>query len=57
VHPYANLGHRPRKAFVIQLKEARAEWHRRHSSTLSNRKEAGEAPAGTQVGKEWLDEK
>jgi len=28
--PAANLGHTPRKEFVIQLDEARAEWRRRH---------------------------
>jgi len=28
--PKANLGHAPRKEFVIQLDEARAEWRRRH---------------------------
>jgi hypothetical protein len=27
--PYANLGHPPRQAFIIQLQEARAEWKRR----------------------------
>jgi hypothetical protein len=27
--PQANLGKLPRKAFVIQLEEARAEWKRR----------------------------
>jgi hypothetical protein len=27
--PRANLGKPPRKAFVIQLEEARAEWRRR----------------------------
>lgn len=27
--PEANLGKSPRKAFVIQLREARAEWKRR----------------------------
>ena len=28
--PYANLGKPPLEAFVIQLREARAEWRRRH---------------------------
>jgi hypothetical protein len=28
--PEANLGHPPRDAFVIQLREARAEWKRRN---------------------------
>ena len=28
--PKANLGHAPREEFVIQLKEARTEWRRRH---------------------------
>jgi len=28
--PYANLGKPPLDAFVIQLREARAEWRRRH---------------------------
>jgi hypothetical protein len=28
--PGANLGQPPRKVFVIQLNEARAEWRRRH---------------------------
>jgi hypothetical protein len=27
--PQANLGKSPRKAFVVQLEEARAEWKRR----------------------------
>jgi hypothetical protein len=31
--PKANLGQPPREAFVIQLKEARAEWRRRHPKT------------------------
>jgi len=30
--PYANLGQPPRKPFVLQLKAARAEWHRRLST-------------------------
>jgi hypothetical protein len=30
--PYADLGHPPRKAFMLQLAEARAEWRRRHRS-------------------------
>ena len=28
--PYANLGKPPLEAFVIQQREARAEWRRRH---------------------------
>jgi hypothetical protein len=28
--PQANFGEPPREAFVIQLREARVEWHRRH---------------------------
>jgi len=28
--PEANFGKPPREVFVIQLKEARAEWRRRH---------------------------
>jgi hypothetical protein len=28
--PQANFGKPPREVFVIQLKEARAEWRRRH---------------------------
>ena len=28
--PEANLGKPPRETFVIQLREARAEWRRRH---------------------------
>jgi hypothetical protein len=28
--PEANLGKPPRKAFVIQLREVREEWRRRH---------------------------
>jgi hypothetical protein len=28
--PWANLGQPPREPFVLQLKEARAEWRRRH---------------------------
>ena len=32
--PEANLGKEPRKAFVIQLREAVEEWHRRHSTSL-----------------------
>jgi hypothetical protein len=28
--PKASFGEPPREAFVIQLKEARAEWRRRH---------------------------
>ena len=28
--PYANMGKPPLEAFVIQLREARAEWRRRH---------------------------
>jgi hypothetical protein len=28
--PVANLGNPPKEAFVIQLREARAEWRRRH---------------------------
>jgi hypothetical protein len=31
--PKANLGQPPREAFVIQLREARAEWRRRHPKT------------------------
>jgi hypothetical protein len=31
--PYANLGKPPLEAFVIQLREARAEWRRRHPKT------------------------
>jgi hypothetical protein len=31
--PYANLGHPPRKAFMLQLVEARAEWRRRHAES------------------------
>ena len=27
--PYANLGQSPREEFVVQLREARAEWRRR----------------------------
>lgn len=29
--PLANFGHPPREAFLIQLREARAEWRRRKS--------------------------
>jgi hypothetical protein len=28
--PYANLGQPPREVFVIQLREAKLEWRRRH---------------------------
>ena len=28
--PYANMGKRPLEAFLIQLRQARAEWRRRH---------------------------
>jgi hypothetical protein len=28
--PYANVGHPPRKAFVMQLEGGSAEWRRRH---------------------------
>jgi hypothetical protein len=31
--PYANLGKPPLEAFAIQLREARAEWRRRHPKT------------------------
>jgi hypothetical protein len=31
--PDGNFGQPPRKVFVEQLKEARAEWRRRHSPT------------------------
>ena len=31
--PYANLGKPPLEAFIIQLREARAEWRRRHPKT------------------------
>ena len=31
--PYANLGKSPLEPFVIQLREARAEWRRRHPKT------------------------
>jgi hypothetical protein len=31
--PYANLGKPPLEAFVIQLREARAEWRRLHPKT------------------------
>jgi hypothetical protein len=31
--PYANLGKPPLEAFVIQLREARAEWRRRRPKT------------------------
>jgi hypothetical protein len=30
--PKANLGQPPREPFVIQLREARAEWRRRHNT-------------------------
>ena len=33
--PYANLGHPPRKPFVMQLEAARAEWRRRHGQESS----------------------
>ena len=31
VSPTANMGKPPLPTFVLQLEEARAEWHRRHS--------------------------
>jgi hypothetical protein len=31
VTPWANMGKPPREVFVIQLRECRAEWRRRHS--------------------------
>ena len=31
--PMANFGKPPRKVFVIQLEEAKAEWRRRHPKT------------------------
>ena len=31
--PYANLGKPPLEPFVVQLREARAEWRRRHPKT------------------------
>jgi hypothetical protein len=34
--PMANLGKPPRKVFVVQLEEARAEWRRRHPKTDSD---------------------
>jgi hypothetical protein len=33
--PKANLGKPPRQSFVIQLREARAEWRRRKDTPLS----------------------
>jgi hypothetical protein len=32
--PAANLGKRPRRVFVIQLREAVEEWRRRHPTRL-----------------------
>ncbi|HXY02017.1 MAG TPA: hypothetical protein VEI49_00490 [Terriglobales bacterium] len=32
--PKANLGHAPRKEFVVQLDEARSEWRRRHPKSV-----------------------
>jgi hypothetical protein len=32
--PVANLGAEPRPEFVLQLKEARAEWRRRHPKSV-----------------------
>jgi hypothetical protein len=40
--PRANFGEPPREAFVIQLREARVEWRRRH------RESSSEASNGTQ---------
>ena len=31
--PMANFGKPPRKVFVIQLEEVKAEWRRRHPKT------------------------
>lgn len=31
--PAANLGKPPRKVFVVQLEEVKAEWRRRHPKT------------------------
>lgn len=31
--PIANLGNLPRKVFVVQLEEVKAEWRRRHPKT------------------------
>ena len=33
--PYANMGKPPREVFVIQLKEAKLEWRRRHMEDKS----------------------
>lgn len=33
--PYAHLGKPPREVFVIQLKEAKLEWRRRHMEDKS----------------------
>jgi hypothetical protein len=33
--PEANFGRPPRQVFVEQLEEARAEWRRRHSTTVN----------------------
>jgi hypothetical protein len=34
--PRAQFGHPPRRIFVEQLQEARAEWRRRHPKAASN---------------------
>jgi hypothetical protein len=34
--PKANMGKPPRKPFVIQLEEARAEWRRRQGLTVNS---------------------
>jgi hypothetical protein len=34
--PRANFGEPPREAFVIQLREARAEWRRRQTASALN---------------------
>jgi hypothetical protein len=32
--PTANLGHPPREPFLVQLREARIEWKRRHPGEI-----------------------
>ena len=43
--PKANFGKPPREAFVIQLKEARAEWRRRHPKNSGGEANAISSPS------------
>jgi hypothetical protein len=42
--PWANMGKPPRETFVIQLRECRAEWRRRHPSGEHDFRCADESP-------------